>query len=220
MTATQQQGNPVSRFAKSVIGVFRTLNSELTAAGKPWRVPTASRSPSRRRTWRRRSRLTLPGRNWPGSDAPIRPIRPQTNAPPAFGGALSICRATASSVHREGSGIGCLYYGRVSSVLRRGCGDWPAVLRPRGLAGTALRVPLPPRPVGPASRLRSKFPYLRDLSLRGPAYGGPQPVNRSAAPRTERCVNMAATQHHSKPVTRWARTVRAIQRFNKVLAGI
>ena len=34
MTATQQQGNPVTRFAKTVIGVFRTLNSELTAAGE------------------------------------------------------------------------------------------------------------------------------------------------------------------------------------------
>ena len=34
MTETQQQGNPVSRFAKTVIGVFRTLNSELTAAGE------------------------------------------------------------------------------------------------------------------------------------------------------------------------------------------
>ena len=34
MTATQQQGNPVTRFAKTVIGVFQTLNSELTAAGE------------------------------------------------------------------------------------------------------------------------------------------------------------------------------------------
>jgi hypothetical protein len=34
MTATQQPGNPVTRLAKAVIvGVFRTLNSELTAAG-------------------------------------------------------------------------------------------------------------------------------------------------------------------------------------------
>jgi hypothetical protein len=34
MTATQQPGNPVTRFAKTVIGVFRTLNSELTGAGE------------------------------------------------------------------------------------------------------------------------------------------------------------------------------------------
>ena len=34
MNATQQQGNPVTRFAKTVIGMFRTLNSELTAAGE------------------------------------------------------------------------------------------------------------------------------------------------------------------------------------------
>ena len=34
MTATQQQGNPVTRFAKTMIGMFRTLNSELTAAGE------------------------------------------------------------------------------------------------------------------------------------------------------------------------------------------
>jgi hypothetical protein len=34
MTATQQQGNPVTRFAKTVIGIVRTLNSELTAAGE------------------------------------------------------------------------------------------------------------------------------------------------------------------------------------------
>ena len=34
MTATQQQGNPVTRFAKTVIGAFRTMNSELTAAGE------------------------------------------------------------------------------------------------------------------------------------------------------------------------------------------
>jgi hypothetical protein len=31
---------------------------------------------------------------------------------------------------------------------------------------------------------------------------------------------MTATQHHDKPVTRWTRTVRALQYFNKVLAGI
>jgi len=34
MTATQQEGNPVTRFAKTVTGVFRTLNGELTAAGE------------------------------------------------------------------------------------------------------------------------------------------------------------------------------------------
>ena len=34
MTATQQHGNPVTRFAKTVIRVVRTLNSELTAAGE------------------------------------------------------------------------------------------------------------------------------------------------------------------------------------------
>jgi len=34
MTATQQHGNPVTRFAKTVMGVFRTLNSELTATGE------------------------------------------------------------------------------------------------------------------------------------------------------------------------------------------
>lgn len=33
MTATQQPRHPVTAFAKTVIGVFRTLNSELTAAG-------------------------------------------------------------------------------------------------------------------------------------------------------------------------------------------
>jgi len=31
---------------------------------------------------------------------------------------------------------------------------------------------------------------------------------------------MTATQHHSKPDTRWARTVRALEHFNKWLAGI
>ena len=36
MTETQQQGNPVSRFAKTVIGVFRTLNSELTSTIQGW----------------------------------------------------------------------------------------------------------------------------------------------------------------------------------------
>jgi hypothetical protein len=34
MTATQQQGNPVTRFAKTVIRSIRTLNSELTLAGE------------------------------------------------------------------------------------------------------------------------------------------------------------------------------------------
>lgn len=34
MTATQQPRHPVTAFAKTVIGVFRTLNSELTAAGE------------------------------------------------------------------------------------------------------------------------------------------------------------------------------------------
>jgi len=34
MTATQQQGNPVTRFAKTVIGAVRNLNSELTGAGE------------------------------------------------------------------------------------------------------------------------------------------------------------------------------------------
>ena len=34
MTATQQQGNPVTRFAKTVIRSVRTINSELTGAGE------------------------------------------------------------------------------------------------------------------------------------------------------------------------------------------
>jgi hypothetical protein len=34
MTATQQQGNPVTRFAKTVIGAVRNLNGELTGAGE------------------------------------------------------------------------------------------------------------------------------------------------------------------------------------------
>ena len=34
MTATQQQGNPVTRFAKTVIGIVRNVNAELTAAGE------------------------------------------------------------------------------------------------------------------------------------------------------------------------------------------
>ena len=50
MTATQQQGNPVTRFAKTVIGMFRTLNSELTAAGEAIarsnRFPQPSPQPS------------------------------------------------------------------------------------------------------------------------------------------------------------------------------
>jgi len=33
MTATQQQGNPVTRWAKSVIGIVRNVNGELTGAG-------------------------------------------------------------------------------------------------------------------------------------------------------------------------------------------
>jgi hypothetical protein len=31
---------------------------------------------------------------------------------------------------------------------------------------------------------------------------------------------MTATQQPGKPVTRWTRTIRGFQRFNKVLAGI
>jgi hypothetical protein len=34
MTATQQQGNPVTRFAKTVIRSVRNLNGELTGAGE------------------------------------------------------------------------------------------------------------------------------------------------------------------------------------------
>ena len=34
MTATQQPGNPVTRFAKTVIRSVRTINAELTAAGE------------------------------------------------------------------------------------------------------------------------------------------------------------------------------------------
>ena len=34
MTATRQQGNPVSRFAKTVLRSVRTLNGELTGAGE------------------------------------------------------------------------------------------------------------------------------------------------------------------------------------------
>jgi hypothetical protein len=34
MTATQQHGNPVTRFAKTVIRSVRTINSELTGAGE------------------------------------------------------------------------------------------------------------------------------------------------------------------------------------------
>ena len=33
MTATQQPGNPVTRFAKTVIGIVRNVSAELTAAG-------------------------------------------------------------------------------------------------------------------------------------------------------------------------------------------
>jgi hypothetical protein len=50
MTATQQPRHPVTAFAKTVIGVFRTLNSELTAAGeamvRPDRFPPPSPQPS------------------------------------------------------------------------------------------------------------------------------------------------------------------------------
>jgi hypothetical protein len=34
MTATQQQGNPVTRFAKTVIRYVRSINGELTGAGE------------------------------------------------------------------------------------------------------------------------------------------------------------------------------------------
>jgi len=34
MTATQQQGNPFSRFTKTVISAVRHLNGELTGAGE------------------------------------------------------------------------------------------------------------------------------------------------------------------------------------------
>ena len=34
MTATQQHGNPVTRFAKTVIRSIRTINGELTGAGE------------------------------------------------------------------------------------------------------------------------------------------------------------------------------------------
>jgi hypothetical protein len=34
MTATQQHGNPVTRFAKTVIRSLQTINSELTLAGE------------------------------------------------------------------------------------------------------------------------------------------------------------------------------------------
>jgi hypothetical protein len=34
MTATQQQGNPVTRFAKTVIRSVRNINGELTGAGE------------------------------------------------------------------------------------------------------------------------------------------------------------------------------------------
>jgi hypothetical protein len=34
MTAAQQQGNPVTRFAKTVIRSVRNINGELTAAGE------------------------------------------------------------------------------------------------------------------------------------------------------------------------------------------
>jgi len=31
---------------------------------------------------------------------------------------------------------------------------------------------------------------------------------------------MTATQQPGKPITRWAKTIRSLQHFNKVLAGI
>jgi len=34
MTATQQQGNPVTRFVKTVIGIVRNVSAELTGAGE------------------------------------------------------------------------------------------------------------------------------------------------------------------------------------------
>jgi hypothetical protein len=34
MTTTQQTGNPVTRWAKAVIGTVRKLNAELTGAGE------------------------------------------------------------------------------------------------------------------------------------------------------------------------------------------
>jgi hypothetical protein len=34
MTTTQQTGNPVTRWAKTVIGAVRNLNNELTGAGE------------------------------------------------------------------------------------------------------------------------------------------------------------------------------------------
>jgi hypothetical protein len=50
MTATQQHGNPVTRFAKTVIRSIRTLNSELTLAGeviaRSNRFPQPSPQPS------------------------------------------------------------------------------------------------------------------------------------------------------------------------------
>ena len=50
MTATQQQGNSVTRFAKTVIRSVRTINSELTGAGEAMarsnRFPQPSPQPS------------------------------------------------------------------------------------------------------------------------------------------------------------------------------
>jgi len=50
MTATQQPGNPVTRFAKTVIRSVRTINAELTAAGEAIarsnRFPQPSPQPS------------------------------------------------------------------------------------------------------------------------------------------------------------------------------
>jgi hypothetical protein len=46
MTETQQRGNPVTRLAKTVIGVIRHLNRELTGAGEA--IARANRFPQPR----------------------------------------------------------------------------------------------------------------------------------------------------------------------------
>jgi hypothetical protein len=90
MTVTQQQGNPVTRFAKTVIRSVRNINGELTGAGgKPWRVLTASRSRARRQAWSRPSRLTPPERYWLEPDLP----------------ALSAFDHDAPPVNRRGVGL-------------------------------------------------------------------------------------------------------------------
>jgi hypothetical protein len=33
-------------------------------------------------------------------------------------------------------------------------------------------------------------------------------------------IDMTATQQPGKPITRWTKTIRSLQHFNKVLAGI